>query len=371
MTDAASNEVELFEGAGALESLDAEWAGAELQSGSTPFQTRAWMRAWLSHLGCGCEPWVLAAGAPPVAFLPLVIERSHGLRILRLMGHGWSDYLGSVPGEVPPATWRALGERLHHEAHRFDVLDFKGLVADAPCIEAFLEGLSCPYSLRLYEVCPRIDTADDWEGFLKGRKKKFRANLKRTQRRVDEQGRVTAGVESLTPPLFDSLVDVERESWKWQQGTAFLQDGRTRELLRSALLDNRVAHEFWAARVDGELAGFAIVLLSGATRYYYLPSFRKSYTDIGTWLMEQIVRDSFESNVEVFDFMQGDEAYKLAWSTGTREVHQLVASGRRPLGAAALAAFRMRFRLAESERLHRWRRAWRNRARRWRGGSAT
>ena len=70
------------------------------------------MRAWLSHPGRECEPWVLAVGTPRVALLPLVIMRSRGLRVLRLMGHGWSDYLGSVPGEVPQREEAECGSLL-------------------------------------------------------------------------------------------------------------------------------------------------------------------------------------------------------------------------------------------------------------------
>jgi CelD/BcsL family acetyltransferase involved in cellulose biosynthesis len=99
------------------------------------------------------------------------------------------------------------------------------------------------------------------------------------------------------------------------------------------------------------LAAFAVVFTNDRTRHYYLPSFRSRFTDAGTFLLGEIVRDSFESEFSEFDFLQGDESYKLAWATHEHAVHQLVAAGHGPVGRTSLLVLRARWRLARSERL--------------------
>ena len=64
-----------------------------------------------------------------------------------------------------------------------------------------------------------------------------------------------------------------------------------------------------------------------------------------------IVKESCESGCEEFDFLQGDEAYKFPWATHERSVLEIAMAGGRPLGNMALAAIRLRWRVARSERL--------------------
>ena len=311
----------------------------------------------MATFGRGAEPWVFSAGDPPTALLPLVFSQHRGVRALRILGHGVSDYLGCVPLEAPATIWHSLGEALRAEAASFDLLDLESLHADDEQRRALVQGLGLHCAERLYERCPVIDTCGGWDAYLESRKKKFRANLKRAARRVAEHGEPLAARESLTPALFEDLVKLERESWKWAAKSAFLSDDASRRFLATVLLDDPVPHELWTLRLGAALAAFAVVLRAGDVRHYYLPSFCERYPDAGTHLLAAIVKDSFEGPVREFDFLRGDESYKLACANRERAVHQLVAAGRTALGPIALTAMRARWRLARSHRVRRLREA--------------
>jgi CelD/BcsL family acetyltransferase involved in cellulose biosynthesis len=333
--------------ADAWRTLEAE-AGA---GGLAPFQRLAWARAWLRTVGAGCEPWMLRARDRHATLLPLVLVRRRGIRILRFLGHGVSDYLGPVPLNASAEALRSFGLALAREARGFDLLDLQSFHAEPERRHALAEALGLAIAERLYERCPVIDTTGDWPAYLASRRKKFRANLKRAERRVGEQGALAIQQEQATAALFEEMVAVERDSWKWTLGSAFLREESHRRFLAAVLLEDRVPSECWTLRLDGALAAFAVVFPGADRRYYYLPSFRERHPDVGTRLLAAIVRDTFDGPWREFDFLRGDEGYKLAWCQSEREVHQLVAAGRTPLGAAALATVRVRWRLARSHRI--------------------
>jgi CelD/BcsL family acetyltransferase involved in cellulose biosynthesis len=327
------------------------WKRLESEKDLPPFQTYGWARAWLRHLGEGAEPWILLAGDPVAALLPLVLKRVRGVRVLGLLGEGVSDYLGLLPHDRGAEFAAAIGKRLSQETRRFDLLNFRGFHSTDGVRSELLEALGRPAAQRLYERCPHVDTSGDWKEYLGTRRKKFRANLKRAARRVEAHGEVEVAREAATPELFAEMLEVERESWKWEHGTAYLSAPAKYAFMQEVILEGRVRHELWTCRVAGVLAGFAVVFTDDRTRHYYLPSFRSRFTDAGTFLLGEIVRDSFESPFSEFDFLQGDESYKLAWATGEQAVHHLVAAGRGPVGWASLLVLRARWSLARSERL--------------------
>lgn len=293
----------------------------------------------------------MIAGAPPVAVLPLAMVKRRGVRILRFLGHGISDYLGSVPIDAPSEIYGLFGAALADEARQFDLLDLQSIHADTSSRHALALALGRYCAERVYERCPIIDTTGAWEPYLGTRKKQFRANLKRADRRVAEAGRIEIGCETASAPLLKELVAVERASWKANTRTAFLLDPENLRFASVALLEESLPHEIWTLRINGVLTAFALVFTAGDTRYFYLTSFRRDHPDVGTKLLAEVVKNSFEGAWQVFDFLRGDERYKMGWSHREHTVYQVVACGQSLRGPFALAAMKLRWLLARSTRL--------------------
>jgi CelD/BcsL family acetyltransferase involved in cellulose biosynthesis len=351
-------------GPDALDEAAALWQGIESATPLPAFQRLAWARAWLRHLG-GSGTACLLLGEGPEPFLWPLVRRRHGAaRVLTLLGDGVSDYLGPVGPVAPTHAIRALLGALDRLRPRVDLIDLRSLVLDEPALALARRPARGASFERVFERCPLIDTTGSWDDFLRSRKKKFRANLKRAARRAQSAGENRISLAEATPSLLAELDAVERESWKWANGTAYFRSPARKAFLEEVLLDPAIPSEIWVSRVEDELAGFAVVFRAGATRHYYLPSFRTRFSDVGTHLLGEIVRASFDDDVAEVDLLQGDEGYKMAWATGERAVHEWVASTTGLRGRMAAGAVRLRWRLARSERAMALRRrlaAWRGR----------
>lgn len=334
------------------------WAVLEQAVAPPPFQTLAWARAWLRHYGVGAVPCLVCVDAPQPMIVPLVFTRAGPFRVLRLLGSGPSDYLGPLAARLDADAWSRVGALLRPLLGEVDRLELDSVALTSEECSAFSRAVGRPSIDRVYERCPAIDTTGDWESFLRGRSKRFRANWKRTERQAVSHGETSLAREPVSPRLFDECIEVERDSWKWERGLAFLREPRSREFIRDALLEAAIPHELFTCRIDGQLAGFAVVFRSARRRYYYLPSFRERFPGVGGHLLGHVVKDSFDSDCEEFDFLRGDEGYKLAWSTHVRDVHQIVVAGRGLRGRVARGLVDLRWRLARSARLHAWRERW-------------
>src|SRR5205807_5980052 len=103
-----------------LASFGAEWDGLAERHGSF-FGTPEWLTLWWKHFGGGRELLLTAgrgADGRLEALLPFYVWRTRPLRVVRVLGHGPGDVLGSI-GERA-AAGAALARWAAEE--RFDVL---------------------------------------------------------------------------------------------------------------------------------------------------------------------------------------------------------------------------------------------------------
>jgi CelD/BcsL family acetyltransferase involved in cellulose biosynthesis len=150
--------------------------------------------------------------------------------------------------------------------------------------------------------------------------------------------------------MIDELEDVERGSWKWEQGESALRPGSQRQFLRAVLGDPRAEASVWRMRVSGRLVAYALVLERGDRWYYYLPSFRRDVPNAGALLMAHIVEAACAGDCRVLDLLRGDHGYKRTWSDGADSVYEIVWPSS-SLGRLAVMAYAVRWRAARSERL--------------------
>jgi len=346
----------LLVGRAEFEQAASLWRSLEASPSATPFQSYDWARSWLEHCAPDAEPWLFVRDGSRPLLLATACRRIRGRSVLTLLGQGPSDYLGPLAADPNASDGRDLAASIAAVRSRFDVMQLRAWFSDEPTRRAFAAGLPGRTAGRLYEPCPFVGTTGSWNAYLASRTKKFRANLKRTARKAAESGDFSIERETVDRALFDEMVAVERESWKWESGFAYLRDAELNGFLRTVLLETALPRELWTLRLAGELAAFALVFPTPRVRYYYLPSFRARYPDVGSQLLRSIVEDSFSSDFDEFDFLQGDEAYKRPWTTGAREVYEIVGGGRRVIGHLAVLGFEARWRLGSSRRLRDWRR---------------
>ena len=336
--------------------LEARWRAIAAAGGvRTPYQSFAWLDQWLRHQGRDLEPFTLLI-QDGTTIAPLGMLRLAGIRVLRLLGTGDSDYADIVSTLAPDEAWDGIAQELARHRSAWDLLHLHS-VRDR---EAILEALNRHVGLlgyhRPYEVCPLVPTDRSWEELLAGRGKKLEYEIRRWSRKLESLGEISVTVTGspVPEPIIAELESVERASWKWVSGEAAFRPGAQRDFLEALLRDPRMEIQLWLLRVSGRLVGYALVLTGRERWYYYLPSFRKDYPHAGSYLLARIIQGACNSPCVSLDLLRGSHAYKYAWTDMTHTVYEIVwPSSLR--GCAAAVAYAARWRAAQSSLLRRLR----------------
>ena len=335
--------------------LEGQWRLLEGRwEGGTPFQSFAWCAQWLKHRGKGHRPFILVSADYKIIapFVMTVIGRT---RVLRLIGTGDSDYLGLVTSMSAGEAWRAVMAALHEKKDEWQLLHLHSIKQKTEVLSALRQYKGFAVIERDYENCPILSISETWDAYL-GRRKKVKYEIRRWAKRVNEVGLVTVEPVSLPlpPDLLGEMIDVERESWKWDLGTAALKPGGQADFVRAVLQDPQMPARVWCLRVNEKLVAFAVVLEDKTGWYYYLPSFRNSCPNAGAHLLSCIVEEAFRSGRGFVDLLQGDHGYKALWSDDSIGVAEILV-GNSFLGKLMLLGYRARWRASHSVTIRRLR----------------
>lgn len=234
-----------------LEELRLVWQALLLRTRDASFfQSLDWLQAFWRHFSAGKKLRLLVVyrGREPIGILPLMVTpestRVGRIRVLTYPLHDWGSFYGPL-GPYPAATLLAGMRHVRSTPRDWDLFDLRWIDRDSSdCgrtpTAAHASGL--PGREQVWKLIPTIDTNCSWEGYLASRPAKFRRNVRRTHRLVDELGQVR--FERYRPAsrmhgdgdpgwdLYDECVDLAHRSW---QGSS--RDGTT--------LSHQLVHEFF------------------------------------------------------------------------------------------------------------------------------
>jgi CelD/BcsL family acetyltransferase involved in cellulose biosynthesis len=337
----------------AVAKLEGQWRSLEDRwEGGTPFQSFAWCHQWLKHRRKNHTPFILVSADRNI-IAPFAM--TEGTRVLCLIGTGDSDYLGLVTAMAQRDAWQAVIVALHERRDEWHLLHLHSIRQKDDVLSALSRYKDFTVIERDYEKCPVLMVSGTWEAYLGGRKK-VRYETRRWAKRVNEAGAVT--VEPLILPLSSELLsemtEVERESWKWEWGTAAFKPGAQADFISAVLRDSQMPARIWCLRSNGKLVAFAMVLEDKRGWYYYLPSFRSSCPNAGAYLLSCIVEEAFRNGCGFIDLLQGNHGYKSLWSDESVGVTEIVAANSL-WGRILLQGYAARWRAAKNNLLCRLR----------------
>lgn len=307
------------------------------------FTTHTWASTWWEHYGDGATPHVLSDD--PLAPRVVLALQSRGrlLRQVRWIGHGPADLLGPAcaPEDLPLAA-PLLRAALDEGRLAADVV----LLQDCPVSAPWWADLD----LRTIstEVSPvlRFEAGQDWDGWLAGKSKNFRAQATKKRARLerDHDVRVRLATPATLEQDLADLVDLHAARW---EGESPLLDPRqhafTAAFAAAALEQGWL--RLWSMDVDGRCASALLGFRFGPDFYCYQfgRDPRLERESVGFVLLTHAVRDALETGAEEFRFLRGDEDYKQRFATDDAGIGTLaLARGTRGRAAVALAARRRR-----------------------------
>lgn len=330
-------------GASALDEMRAAWQRLRKQAAAPPFQSWEWAVAWQQWFGRGRAPRLLCVCEEGrlVALLPLVeeVRRVAGLPVrirqwsLLGAGYGGADGLGllALPEVEAEAATMVATHLLHDGA--FDALELDGMAQESSFVRAMTQAFcatSADFHVRLAPrfICPQVDLGGGWGSLLKRsrRAENFKRRLKQLRHRAGFEFRVvTQAAEALAAfERFRVLHEARRQELDGSEATGHdsLRGFHRDLVLRWAEAGLLRFEELW---VEGECRASIYGVDDGRRFSFYNSGLDPAWAKLspGLVLLGLSLEGAARRGVQCYDFLRGDEAYKLDWATGTQETVRL------------------------------------------------
>jgi CelD/BcsL family acetyltransferase involved in cellulose biosynthesis len=312
--------------------LAPEWDALVRETRDEPFYRHEFIRTWVDNFAPRARLRMLLArdgGGELRAALPLLEERGRmmGAPVRRLIStsndHSCRFDLPARDGE---AAGRVFFEHLTVDKS-WDMLCLTDVPEEGNAWHLFRAAERAGYPVQAWESLrsPYITLPATAEGMQARLPSKFRANLRRRRRKLEEKGRVT--VERVTGGLelqgrLEEGYALERSGWKGAGGTAISQSLKTwgfySELARTATYGGYLSLYFM--RVDGEPVAFQYGFAYGDKYYLLKPAYSEAYAECspGQLLMDEVLQDCIRKGVREFDFLGPNMIWKRDWTDDTR-----------------------------------------------------
>ncbi|MEA2552243.1 MAG: hypothetical protein QOJ65_419 [Fimbriimonadaceae bacterium] len=304
---------EVLAGSDSFNELAGDWKDlVEHSPTATPFQTWEWQSTWVRHFAkkAGLHVIAIHEGKDLVGLMPLV-KNSGPWTTLRAIGTGASDYLHPIAragyeNTVSEAVARSLKDV------KVDLIDLHQVREDKP-----LSGIEGYVPLEQAR-CLVLDLPDSYDKYLATLSKSLRYDVKRLDKDLFKTGR--ASIDQVHSDEIDQgmdrLMETHKKRWR-KRGLPGAFIGRADAFHREWAHVAAKQGYLWLSllKVDGEAIGAIYAMSLGSACYYYQAGFDPSKGSIspGTLLVAWTIRRAIEEGKETFDFLRGDESYKMRW----------------------------------------------------------
>lgn len=334
--------VETISTAEDLRSLMGPWQ--ELSRGHSFFQSWTWNWNWWLTFGGRRHLRTLAVYQDRrlVGIAPLWqsgVYLGIPVRTLRLIGTGPSDYGGFILD--PSVSEAVVAEIQRHLAgcSDWDLVDLSEIPETCPTFahlesdDAALQGESHEQDVTL--VMPLLSS---WPEVEAGLSKKFRWNLNYAKRRLGREFEVST--RSLEEPAqveagMEAFFDLHQKRWRKKKMPGALYSPRFRDFHKrvagggsegDSVGGGRDGCRLYFLDLDGKPVAALYGFLFSNCFYYYLGGFNPEYTkySVGTVLAAHAIEQALAQGATAFDFLRGEEDYKLKWQAGRQRNYRIL-----------------------------------------------
>ncbi len=295
----------------------------------TPFQHPDWLRCWIDAFSprdlVGIE---IREGKRMVGFAPLLVYERDAQPVLAFAGGGVSDYLGLLA--EPGGEGQVLGEilRAAERIAGWSVLD----LTDIPSASSLLKYEPFAQSSRKHNVCLVLSLPETRDRLLRTLSNRQRANLRHAWSRTQREGgaRIELAQPATVQEFLDDLFRLHELRWSEAGGAGVLCDEGVRQFHRAVaprLLEDDVLR-MYRMRVNGRSVAVIYSLFQGETVFCYLQGFDLGFSHLspGTQLMFAVLEDAVRLGMRRFDFLRGEEAYKMHWRPQNEPTYRIEVS---------------------------------------------
>ena len=306
--------------------------------GATFFQSLDWLLAYWRHYGSEQHMRVLIVYSchEPIGILPLVVRRERtrlgSVRVLTYPLDGWGSFYGPL-GPHPTATLLAGMGHIARTPRDWELLDLRWVdrhQLDHGRTGRAMQSVGFQGQRQPWTRVSLVDCRRGWDSYWNNRPSKFRSNVRRSERRLAEQGtlrferyRPTGIRHADADPRWDMYDVCERLAERsWQGGSASgttLSHASVRPFLRDvhAVAASAGTLDMGLLYLDETPVAFGYQYTYQGRVYGlrmgYDPA--ESYAGAGHVLLKHLLEDSFRRGDELFDLGPGYLEAKRAWQT--------------------------------------------------------
>ena len=304
-----------------------------------PFLSYEWVRTWWESFGHGKELHVLVVKdrSDPIAIAPLMLShgRMYGLNVRRLesIGNAHTQRFDFIIARSPKDAYRAIWAHLLEQRPRWDVLQLCQLVEGSPTLDelrALATAQGFPSGVWRSDSSPYLSLLGTWEIYAKGLDAKHRSNLRNRLKRLRRLGQV--GVETISSVdgmggALDDGLRLEAAAWKGEAGTAIGSRPELRYLYTR--FAERAAARGWLRlhflNVGGCRIAFHYAVRCNNKLYLLKPGYDPRYARYSpsNLLCHLVLQDGFHDGLAEYNFLGGEEPWKLEWTKDARPHHWL------------------------------------------------
>jgi CelD/BcsL family acetyltransferase involved in cellulose biosynthesis len=315
--------------------LEKDWNALVESTSDAPFYRHEYIRSWMDSFVPGARIKVFTGrdhGGKLVAALPLVAERGflYGLPVRWLVSPTSThtarfDLIAADRRSAARAFVRTLADD-----HTWDVIRITDVPAGGNAWDLYHAAARAGFPAGAWEShhSPFIPLPATYAALEARLSSRFKANLRRRRRRLEERGPVTVervtGGAALEAGLEECFA-LERSGWKGRRGTAAALSSKTLGFYTG--LAHRASRGDYFSLFFLKVAGRAIAAQYGLTRGGVYALMMTCYDETfreyspGHLLMEDVLRDCIAGGLNEFDFLGCDMGWKQDWSPIVRAHH--------------------------------------------------
>jgi CelD/BcsL family acetyltransferase involved in cellulose biosynthesis len=340
--------VEVVSNQADLSSLETDWNRlSEAAKAPNVFTTFGWYQAWYrrqSRENHASRFWphvlILKEDEAVAGLCPLTLRRvsRFGFEVRKLeFAAVFADYNDLLLGDNPAGLTNAVVDYLEKTSECWDILDLRDLRdtgEEMTLLEGALSRASLPYLISPeQDRCPYMPIEGDAACMMTRLSGRRRKHLRRQRELASAEGLNIRIIESPQdePLLLKTLIELERGKHLHRSWAAFV--GAYPEVFQS--LFNTLGRRGWLyvalLEMRGKPIAFQLGFRCGRELWDYTKAYDGSFSRFapGTLLLPAMLDYGFEHGYNEYDFLRGEEPYKLVWSTGCHRRLRLLVWNRR------------------------------------------
>jgi len=283
-----------------------------------PSVVRAWYETYRDLREI--EPRFLIArrGSEQTVFYPLVFDhcgwKDAWLRVIRSVGYNEFDYHDPICNcecskDVWSSFWIGLDDELEKRGRDLDLLSISRVRERCTGgVEAFEEVEKAPF-INLFQ----FKSIDD---LLAGRSKNLRCDIRRKQRRLTKEGEFRLQVfdKGETGPATEMLAGfLKAHQARWP--LSYQARGFFERLIAGVLPDGFL--HVSVLKVEDKVLSWHVGFTHKRRFYWYVPAYDGSMSRFspGKIHLAELISECLQQGIKVFDFLKGEEPYKMEWTS--------------------------------------------------------